>query len=200
MNDMTGGFPVDAAVAANFRLLQDVDVKLTVEIGSTQLTLRELLALGESSVIELDRQANELLDVFVNGTLIGRGEVVTVGDRFGVRMTELVNPDKRAADRPMMWSYILKLVVLLPLVCGLMIGCLYLWRRLESRMPGKPGDAADRGQGDDDDLAGPAPRGARFRGQAAARLGRPRRRDPDRQGRRRTDASSVTRTGDAARR
>lgn len=97
MNDMTGGFPVDGAVAANFRLLQDVDVKLTVEIGSTQLTLRELLALGEASVIELDRQSNELLDVLVNGTLIGRGEVVTVGDRFGVRMTELVSPEKRAA-------------------------------------------------------------------------------------------------------
>ena len=54
-----------------------------------------MLALGESSVIELDREANELLDVFVNGTLIGRGEVVTVGDRFGVKMTELVSPDKR---------------------------------------------------------------------------------------------------------
>ncbi|MDB5674125.1 MAG: fliN [Sphingomonas bacterium] len=96
MNDMTGGFPVDASLAANFRLLQDVDVKLTVEIGSTSLTLRELLALSESSVIELDRQSNELLDVLVNGTLIGRGEVVMVGDRFGVRMTELVSPDKRA--------------------------------------------------------------------------------------------------------
>ena len=95
MNDMTGGFPVDAALAANFRLLQDVDVKLTVEIGSTNLSLRELLALGETSVIELDREANDLLDVFVNGTLIGRGEVVTVGERFGVRMTELVTPDKR---------------------------------------------------------------------------------------------------------
>ena len=95
MNDMTGGFPVDASLAANFRLLQDVDVKLTVEIGSTSLTLRELLALSESSVIELDRQSNELLDVLVNGTLIGRGEVVMVGDRFGVRMTELVSPDKR---------------------------------------------------------------------------------------------------------
>lgn len=95
MNDMTGGFPVDAAVAANLRLLQDVDVKLTVEIGSTTLSLRELLALGESSVIELDRQAGELLDVFVNGTLIGRGEVVTVGERFGVKMTELVAPEKR---------------------------------------------------------------------------------------------------------
>ena len=96
MNEMTGGFPVDASVAANFRLLQDVDVKLTVEIGSTSLTLRELLALGETSVIELDREANELLDVFVNGTLVGRGEVVTVGEKFGVRMTELVSPEKRA--------------------------------------------------------------------------------------------------------
>ncbi len=95
MNDMTGGFPVDASVAANFRLLQDVGVKLTVEIGSTSLTLRELLALGESSVIELDRDAGDLLDVFVNGTLIGRGEVVTVGEKFGLRMTELVSPDKR---------------------------------------------------------------------------------------------------------
>jgi flagellar motor switch protein FliN/FliY len=96
MNDMTGGFAVESAVAANFHLLQDVDVKLTVEIGSTTLTLRELLALGETSVIELDREANELLDVFVNGTLIGRGEVVTVGEKFGVRMTELVSPEKRA--------------------------------------------------------------------------------------------------------
>ena len=95
MNDMTGGFPLDASLAANFRLLQDVDVKLTVEIGSTSLTLRDLLALGEASVIELDREANDLLDVFVNGTLIGRGEVVTVGDRFGVKMIELVSPDKR---------------------------------------------------------------------------------------------------------
>ncbi|KQT34735.1 flagellar motor switch protein FliN [Sphingomonas sp. Leaf412] len=95
MNDMTGGFPVDAAVAANLRLLQDVDVRLTVEIGSTTLSLRELLALGEASVIELDRNAGELLDVFVNGTLIGRGEVVTVGERFGVKMTELIAPEKR---------------------------------------------------------------------------------------------------------
>ncbi|SFP95673.1 flagellar motor switch protein FliN [Sphingomonas rubra] len=99
MNQMTGAFPVDTAVAANFRLLQDVDVKLTVEIGSTSLSLRELLALGEGSVIELDRQADELLDVFVNGTLIGRGEVVTVGDRFGVKMTELVSPDKAGGAR-----------------------------------------------------------------------------------------------------
>ena len=96
MNDMTGGFAIDAAVAANLRLLQGVDVKLTVEIGSTTLSLRELLALGEASVIELDRQAGELLDVLVNGTLIGRGEIVTVGERYGVKMTELVSPEKRS--------------------------------------------------------------------------------------------------------
>lgn len=97
MNDMSGGFPAGGGVAANFRLLQDVDVKLTVEIGSTSLRLRELLSLSESSVVELDRQANELLDVLVNGTLIGRGEVVTVGDRFGIRITELADPRAKTA-------------------------------------------------------------------------------------------------------
>ena len=69
--------------------------------------------------------------MFVNGTLIGRGEVVTVGDRFGVRMTELVSPRQARLMRHDV-AYILKLVVLLPLVCGLMIGCLYAWRKLES--------------------------------------------------------------------
>lgn len=92
MSDMShSGLPRDVGVAANFRLLQDVDVRLSVEVGGTNLKLRELLALGESSVIELDRYANELLDVLVNGTLIGRGEVVTVGDRFGIRITELAD-------------------------------------------------------------------------------------------------------------
>ena len=101
MNEMTGQFAgaVAAEPAANLRLLQDVDVKLTVEIGSTTLSLRELLALGEASVIELDRQAGELLDVLVNGTLIGRGEVVTVGERFGVKLIELVSPDKTGLGR-----------------------------------------------------------------------------------------------------
>lgn len=92
MSDMSHtGLPKDVGVAANFRLLQDVDVRLSVEVGATNMKLRDLLALGESSVIELDRYANELLDVLVNGTLIGRGEVVTVGDRFGIRITELAD-------------------------------------------------------------------------------------------------------------
>ena len=99
MSDMSNPPKVgmDVGVAANFRLLQDVDVRLSVEVGATTLKLRELLALGESSVVELDRHANELLDVLVNGTLIGRGEVVTVGDRFGIRITELADPQAAAA-------------------------------------------------------------------------------------------------------
>lgn len=98
MSDMSHtGLPKEMGIAANYRLLQDVDVRLSVEVGGTNLKLRELLALGESSVIELDRYANELLDVLVNGTLIGRGEVVTVGDRFGIRITELADQAPAAA-------------------------------------------------------------------------------------------------------
>jgi len=101
MNDMSSQpLSPDAGLSTNFRLLQDVDVKLTVEIGSTSLKLRELLSLGEASVVELDRQANELLDVLVNGTLIGRGEVVTIGDRFGIRITELADPRGKGAVPP----------------------------------------------------------------------------------------------------
>ena len=102
MSDMSHtGLPKDMGVAANFRLLQDVDVRLSVEVGATNMKLRELLALGESSVIELDRYANELLDVLVNGTLIGRGEVVTVGDRFGIRITELADQPASAGAAPL---------------------------------------------------------------------------------------------------
>ena len=71
------------------------DALVEIGPGLGAMTLPLLKRIKPFSVIELDRQANELLDVFVNGTLIGRGEVVTVGDRFGVKMTELVNPDKR---------------------------------------------------------------------------------------------------------
>ena len=92
---------LDIGVAANFRLLQDVDVRLSVEVGGTTMKLRELLALGEASVIELDRNANELLDILVNGTLIGRGEVVTVGERFGVRITELADQSAAGAAKPL---------------------------------------------------------------------------------------------------
>lgn len=73
-----------------FGLIQDIDVRLTVELGRTDLPLREVLALGEESVVMLDRLTDEPLDVKVNGKLIARGEVVADGNRFGLRILELV--------------------------------------------------------------------------------------------------------------
>lgn len=84
--------------SANLRLLQEIDVRLSVEVGSSQLKIRELLNLNEGSVVELDRQAGAPLDVFANGTLIAKGEVVTVGGRFGIRVTDIVAPGERVKD------------------------------------------------------------------------------------------------------
>ena len=85
--------PRDGAI--NLALLQDVDVRLSIEVGSIALKIRDLLALNEGSVVELDRYATEMLDVLVNGTLLAKGEVVTVGDRLGVRVAEIVAPGDR---------------------------------------------------------------------------------------------------------
>ncbi|BEU99508.1 flagellar motor switch protein FliN [Novosphingobium olei] len=73
-----------------FDFLKDVDVRLTVELGRTEMKLKDVLALAEESVVMLDRLTDELLDVMVNGKLIARGEVVAQGDRFGLRIVELV--------------------------------------------------------------------------------------------------------------
>ncbi len=87
--------PPRRAGAGNLMLLQEVEVRLSVEVGGTTLKIRDLLALSEGSVVELDRYASEMLDVLVNGTLLAKGEVVTVGDRLGVRVTEIVAPGDR---------------------------------------------------------------------------------------------------------
>jgi flagellar motor switch protein FliN len=79
------------AVSQNYRLLAEIPIRLSVEVGSVSLTLNELLELSEGSVVELNRQSHELLDVMANGTLIARGEVVTVNGRFGVRIVDVVN-------------------------------------------------------------------------------------------------------------
>ncbi len=80
-----------------FDFLKDVDVRLTVELGSTSMKLKDVLGLGEESVVMLDRMTDELLDVMVNGKLIARGEVVAQGDRFGLRIVELLGGDGDAA-------------------------------------------------------------------------------------------------------
>lgn len=82
--------------AENLRLLENIGVRLSVEVGRTELTIRDLLRLSEGSVIELDRLAGDPLDVLVNGTPIAKGEVVMVGERFGIRFGQIIDPEKRA--------------------------------------------------------------------------------------------------------
>jgi flagellar motor switch protein FliN/FliY len=72
-----------------FDLLREVDVRLSVELGRTDMKLKDVLALGEESVVMLDRLTDELLDVMVNSKLIARGEIVAQGNRFGLRIVEM---------------------------------------------------------------------------------------------------------------
>jgi flagellar motor switch protein FliN/FliY len=93
MNDTVAS---ERPTAENLRLLENVEVRLSVEVGRTELTIRDLLRLSEGSVIELDRLAGDPLDVLVNGTPIAKGEVVMVGERFGIRFGQIIDPEKRA--------------------------------------------------------------------------------------------------------
>ncbi len=79
----------------NLKVLENIDVELTVEVGRTEITIRDLLRLNEGSVVELDRLAGDPLDILVNNTKIAKGEVVMIGERFGVRFGEIVDPEKR---------------------------------------------------------------------------------------------------------
>ena len=87
--------------ADGFGLIQDIDVQMTIELGRKSMRLRDVMALGESSVIELDRLTDEPLDMFVNGKLIARGEVIAQGNRFAIRVLEIVggNSGEPIADR-----------------------------------------------------------------------------------------------------
>ncbi|NND89799.1 MAG: flagellar motor switch protein FliN [Granulosicoccus sp.] len=76
-------------------LILDIPVTLSMEIGQTRITINELLKLGKDSVIELQRMTDEPLDVLVNGTLVAHGEAVVVGDRFGIRLTDVISPQER---------------------------------------------------------------------------------------------------------
>lgn len=76
-------------------VILDIPVKISMEVGGTSITIRNLLQLNQGSVVELDRFAGEPLDVLVNGTLIAHGEVVVVNDKFGIRMTDVISPAER---------------------------------------------------------------------------------------------------------
>jgi flagellar motor switch protein FliN/FliY len=76
----------------NFDLLSRIPMRLSVEVGSASMTLADLVALKQDAVVELDRQTDDPLDILVNGTLIARGEIVTVDGRYGIRVCEIVGP------------------------------------------------------------------------------------------------------------
>ena len=73
----------------------DIPVTISMEVGRSNITIRNLLQLNQGSVIELDRVAGESLDVLVNGTLIAHGEVVVVNDKFGIRLTDVISQTER---------------------------------------------------------------------------------------------------------
>ncbi|WP_417357752.1 flagellar motor switch protein FliN [Gallaecimonas pentaromativorans] len=73
----------------------DIPVTISMEVGRSKVTIRNLLQLNQGSVVELDRVAGEPLDVLVNGTLIAHGEVVVVNDKFGIRLTDVISQQER---------------------------------------------------------------------------------------------------------
>ncbi|MES2493191.1 MAG: flagellar motor switch protein FliN [Pseudomonadota bacterium] len=81
-----------------FDLLKDVDVRLSVELGRTEMKLKDVLTLAEDSVVMLDRLTDELLDVLVNGKLIAKGEIVAENGRFGLRIVELAGSGAAGAN------------------------------------------------------------------------------------------------------
>ena len=81
--------------APDLDVILDIPVTISMEVGNTQIAIRNLLQLNQGSVIELDRLAGEPLDVLVNGTLIAHGEVVMVNEKFGIRLTDVISPTER---------------------------------------------------------------------------------------------------------
>ncbi|WP_295156157.1 flagellar motor switch protein FliN [uncultured Brachyspira sp.] len=77
---------------SNIDLLMDVSINVIVELGRAKLSVREILSLGEGSIIELQKLSGEPIDLLVNGKLIAKGEVVVIDESFGVRITDIIDP------------------------------------------------------------------------------------------------------------
>lgn len=90
-----GGADAQSGMMRELDMILDIPVQLTVELGRTKITIKNLLQLAHGSVVELDALAGEPMDVLVNGTLIAQGEVVVVNDKFGIRLTDIITPSER---------------------------------------------------------------------------------------------------------
>ena len=84
-----------ASMMNELDMILDIPVQISVELGRTKITIKNLLQLAHGSVVELDAMAGEPMSVYVNGTLIAQGEVVVVNDKFGIRLTDIITPSER---------------------------------------------------------------------------------------------------------
>lgn len=87
----------DADSDSDIDMIMDIPVQLSVELGRTRLTIKNILQLGQGSVVELDGLAGEPMDIYVNGYLIAQGEVVVVEEKYGIRVTDIITPSDRIA-------------------------------------------------------------------------------------------------------
>ena len=83
------------ALVRDLEFVYEVPLQVSVELGRARILLKDLLQMGEGYVVELDKMAGEPLDLFVNGGLIARGEAVRIGDKFGIKLTEVVSQSDR---------------------------------------------------------------------------------------------------------
>lgn len=93
----SSGTSRDSDTTRSLDFLYDVPLEISVEVGRSRILLKDLLNMSEGFVIELDKMAGEPLDLYVNSRLIARGEAVMVGDKFGIRLTDVVSPSDRIA-------------------------------------------------------------------------------------------------------
>jgi flagellar motor switch protein FliN/FliY len=95
LDELTDEGKPNGDLSPELDVILDIPVSISMEVGRTEIPIRNLLQLNQGSVVELDRLAGEPLDVLVNGTLIAHGEVVMVNDKFGIRLTDVVSQSER---------------------------------------------------------------------------------------------------------
>ncbi|MCF3096877.1 flagellar motor switch protein FliN [Aeromonas australiensis] len=95
LEELTDEAPISVEERRKLDTILDIPVTIAMEVGRSQISIRNLLQLNQGSVVELDRVAGEPLDVLVNGTLIAHGEVVVVNDKFGIRLTDVISQIER---------------------------------------------------------------------------------------------------------
>jgi flagellar motor switch protein FliN/FliY len=95
LEELSEDKPVTEEEKRKLDAILDIPVTISMEVGRSQISIRNLLQLNQGSVVELERVAGEPLDVLVNGTLIAHGEVVVVNDKFGIRLTDVISQIER---------------------------------------------------------------------------------------------------------